>query len=106
MAQLVIANTDVVGDQFAEEARKIHFGEAEERGIRGKGPRTDTESLIEEGIAVMPLLFPEFFKRPLQEVTMSLAIFGAAISKSSAYSFPPLQRLSFFWPRHIRYVSR
>lgn len=66
VAQLVVANTDDVGDQFAEEARKIHYGEAEERGIRGKASRAETESLIEEGIAVMPLVLPEFLKRPLQ----------------------------------------
>jgi hypothetical protein len=66
VAQLVVANTDDVGDQFAEEARKIHYGEAEDRGIRGKASRAETESLIEEGIAVMPLVLPEFLKRPLQ----------------------------------------
>lgn len=66
VAQLVMANTDDVGDQFSEEARKIHYGEAEERGIRGKASRAETESLIEEGIAVMPLVLPEFLKRPLQ----------------------------------------
>jgi hypothetical protein len=66
VAQLVVANTDDVGDQFAEEARKIHYGEAAERGIRGKATRAETESLIEEGIDVMPLELPEFLKRPLQ----------------------------------------
>jgi hypothetical protein len=66
VAQLVVANTDDVGDQFAEEARKIHYGEAEDRGIRGKASRAETESLIEEGVAVMPLVLPEFLKRPLQ----------------------------------------
>ena len=66
VARLVMANTDDVGDQFAEEARKIHYGEAEERGIRGKASRGETESLIEEGIAVMSLELPEFLKRPLQ----------------------------------------
>ena len=55
-----------MGDQFAEEARKIHYGEAEERGIRGKASRAETASLIEEGIAVVPLELPEFLKRPLQ----------------------------------------
>jgi hypothetical protein len=66
VARLVVANTDDVGHQFAEEARKIHYGEAKERGIRGKASRAETESLIEEGIAVMPLELPEFLKRPLQ----------------------------------------
>ena len=66
MAQRVLAKTDDVGDQFAEEARKMHYGESAERGIRGKASRADTESLIDEGIAVMPLELPEFLKRPLQ----------------------------------------
>ena len=65
-ARLVLANTDDVGDQFAEEARRIHYGEADERGIRGKATRAETESLIEEGIAVVPLELPEFLKGPLQ----------------------------------------
>ena len=66
MARLVVANTDDVGEQFAEEARKIHYGEADERGIRGKATRAETESLIEEGIAIVPLELPEFLKGPLQ----------------------------------------
>ena len=66
MAQHIVANTDDVGDQFAEEARKIHYGEAAERGIRGKASRAETESLIEEGIVVMPLDLPEFLKGQLQ----------------------------------------
>jgi len=64
--RLVLANTDDVGDQFAEEARKIHYGQAEERGIRGKASRAETESLIDEGIAVVPLELPEYLKSPLQ----------------------------------------
>ena len=66
IARLVVANTDDVGDQFAEEARRIHYGEAEERDIRGKASRDETASLIDEGIAVMPLVLPEFLKRPMQ----------------------------------------
>jgi hypothetical protein len=44
----------------------MHYGETEERGIRGKASRAETVSLIEEGIAVMPLDLPEFLKGPLQ----------------------------------------
>lgn len=62
----IMATTDDVGDRFAEEARKIHYGESKERGIRGKASRAETESLIEEGIAVMPLPLPEAFKGQLQ----------------------------------------
>lgn len=66
MAQRVLANTDDVGDQFAEEARKIHYGEAKERGIRGKATTEETESLLEEGIAVVPIALPEALKGRLQ----------------------------------------
>lgn len=66
LARRVVANTVDVGDQFAEEARKIHYGERAERGIRGNASRAETESLIEEGIAIMPLELPEFLKGQLQ----------------------------------------
>jgi hypothetical protein len=66
VARHIIANTDDVGTQFAEEARKIHYGEAKERGIRGKATRKETESLIDEGIAIMSLPLPEALKSPLQ----------------------------------------
>ena len=62
----VMAHTEDVGDRFAEEARRIHYGEADERGIRGQATREQTESLLEEGIAVMPLPIPDGFKNPLQ----------------------------------------
>jgi hypothetical protein len=49
-----------VGDKFAEEARKIHYGEKEERGIYGQATRDEAVSLIEEGIEVHPLpVLPE-----------------------------------------------
>ena len=66
LARKVVANTTDVGDQFAEEARKMHYGEAEERGIRGKATVQETRELVEEGIAVMPLVLPESLKGPLQ----------------------------------------
>jgi hypothetical protein len=62
----VMANTEDVGTQFAEEARKIHYGEREERNIRGQATREETEALIDEGIDVMPLPVPENLKGPLQ----------------------------------------
>jgi hypothetical protein len=55
----VVANTVDVGAGFAEEARKIHYGEAPERAIRGQASLQETHSLLDEGIAVMPLLIPE-----------------------------------------------
>ncbi len=66
MARRIVANTDDVGDRFAEEARKIHYGETRERGIRGQASRAETEALLEEGIAVMPLALPVSVKETLQ----------------------------------------
>ena len=66
MVRHVMANTEDVGPQFAEEARKIHYGEAEERSIRGQASREETEALIDEGIEVLPLPVPDSLKGPLQ----------------------------------------
>jgi hypothetical protein len=62
----VMAQTEDVGDRFAEEARKIHYGEAESRGIRGQASAEQTQSLQEEGIPVVPLPIPSALKGPLQ----------------------------------------
>jgi hypothetical protein len=62
----VMANTEDVGERFAEEARKIHYGETEERGIRGQASKEETQALLEEGIAVLPLPVPKGLKGPLQ----------------------------------------
>lgn len=66
MARQIVAQTEDVGERFADEARKIHYGESEERGIRGQASPEQTRELIEEGIAVMPLPLPEGLKGPLQ----------------------------------------
>ncbi|MBU4528691.1 MAG: DUF1178 family protein [Hoeflea sp.] len=58
MVQAVKQNSEDVGDRFADEARKIHHGEAEVRGIIGQASSDDARSLIEEGIEIAPL--PEF----------------------------------------------
>jgi len=53
-------NAEYVGPQFAEEARKIHFGEAETRGIYGEATIDEARSLAEDGIEFMPLpILPE-----------------------------------------------
>jgi hypothetical protein len=62
----VMANTEDVGERFAEEARKIHYGETEERGIRGQASQEETQALLEEGIPVLPLPVPKGLKGPLQ----------------------------------------
>ncbi|WP_339764773.1 DUF1178 family protein [uncultured Hoeflea sp.] len=58
IVQAVKQNSEDVGDRFADEARKIHHGETEARGIIGKASNDDAKSLIEEGIEIAPL--PEF----------------------------------------------
>ncbi|MGZ5184188.1 MAG: DUF1178 family protein [Caldimonas sp.] len=62
----VMSSTEDVGDRFAEEARRIHYGEVEERGIRGRASSEDAEALREEGIAVMALTLPDALKGPIQ----------------------------------------
>lgn len=66
MVRRVMASTEDVGERFAEEARKMHYGESEERGIRGQATPAQTEELLDEGIAVMPLPIPAGFKNTLQ----------------------------------------
>ena len=53
-----ISKTENVGDRFAEEARRIHEGESQERPIRGVATREEREALAEDGIAVVAL--PDF----------------------------------------------
>ena len=62
----LMANTTDVGQRFAEEARKIHYGEAPERGIRGQASAREARELMEEGIGVLPFALPEALKGPLQ----------------------------------------
>jgi len=62
----LMANTTDVGQAFAEEARKIHYGEVPERGIRGQTSAREARELIEEGIGVLPFAVPEALKGPLQ----------------------------------------
>lgn len=45
-------NADYVGDQFAEEARKIHYGETDKRNIYGEATKEEAKELTEEGIDV------------------------------------------------------
>lgn len=52
------ANSEDVGTRFPEEARKIHYGEAEARGIIGQATPDEAQSLVDEGIeiAALPVL--------------------------------------------------
>ena len=66
MARHVLANTEDVGSHFAEVARQMHYGETDERSIRGQTSREEAVALLEEGISVMPLPIPDALKGPLQ----------------------------------------
>jgi hypothetical protein len=66
MTRQVLAQTEDVGDRFATEARRMHHGEVAHRNIRGQASAAETEALLDEGIAVMPLLIPEALKGPVQ----------------------------------------
>lgn len=60
MADSIRANAENVGDKFAEEARKIHFGEVEARGIYGEASPEEVRGLVEDGVDFMPLpVFPD-----------------------------------------------
>nr|WP_272212153.1 DUF1178 family protein [Marinicella sp. W31]MDC2878059.1 DUF1178 family protein [Marinicella sp. W31] len=48
-------NSEDVGERFPEEARKIHYGESEQRGIIGAAKADEVRDLLEEGIEIMPL---------------------------------------------------
>ena len=73
MAKEVLAKTDDVGNDFAREARKIHYGKERDknkqrgsRGIRGQATHDETMALLDEGIDVMPLPLPSALKNTLQ----------------------------------------
>ncbi|MBY0296522.1 MAG: DUF1178 family protein [Methylobacterium sp.] len=51
----VARTSDHVGPRFAEEARRMHYGEIESRSIYGEASLDDARALLEEGIAVQPL---------------------------------------------------
>ncbi|MDN5502742.1 MAG: DUF1178 family protein [Comamonas sp.] len=55
----VAQSSEDVGKKFAEEARRIHYGETEERAIRGQTSAQEAMELLEEGIGVLPLALPE-----------------------------------------------
>ena len=52
MREQVEKNCDYVGEKFPEEARKMHYGEAETRNIYGEATDTEAEALQEEGVEV------------------------------------------------------
>ncbi|MHA1564436.1 MAG: DUF1178 family protein [Alphaproteobacteria bacterium] len=55
LREKVEKNCDYVGKEFPDEARKIHYGEAEARGIYGEATPEQASELVEEGVDVAPL---------------------------------------------------
>ena len=55
MRKYVKENAEYVGPRFPEEARKIHYGEIEDRHIYGEATFQEAKELIEEGVDVAPL---------------------------------------------------
>jgi hypothetical protein len=55
LRKYVQENAEYVGPRFPEEARKIHYGETEERHIYGEATIKEAHELIEEGVDVAPL---------------------------------------------------
>ena len=62
----VLKNTEDVGPRFAEEARRIHYGETDPKAIRGQATPQEREALADEGIEVFALPVPLPPKTPLQ----------------------------------------
>ena len=54
-ASEALSTAEDVAEQFPEEARKIHYGEAPVRGIRGHASVDEVKALLEEGVPVLPL---------------------------------------------------
>lgn len=65
LARKIAANTEDVGTRFADEARRMHHGETEERAIRGQATPDEAAQLLDEGIAVLPLPLPAATKETL-----------------------------------------
>lgn len=55
LRRYVQENAEYVGPKFAEEARKIHYGESVDRHIYGETTMEEAQELVEEGVDVAPL---------------------------------------------------
>ena len=62
----LMAHTEDVGQRFAEEARRMHYGDIESRNIRGQTSAREAMELLDEGIEVMPLPRLAALKETLQ----------------------------------------
>ena len=65
VARSLIAQTEDVGAQFADEARKIHYGQAKERSIRGQASHEQALELLDEGIPILAMALPKALTGPL-----------------------------------------
>lgn len=66
LARQLVAQTTDVGEKFPDEARKIHYGEEVARGLRGTATVQEAQSLIDEGIDIVPFPMPLASKGRLQ----------------------------------------
>jgi len=62
----LMQRTEDVGERFAEEARRIHYGEEPARGIRGQATVQERAALQEEGIETLSIPVPAALKGPVQ----------------------------------------
>ena len=62
----LMQNTEDVGERFAEEARRIHYGEEPNRGIRGQDSAEERAALQDEGIETLAIPVPDALKGPVQ----------------------------------------
>lgn len=62
----LMASTEDVGERFAEEARRIHYGETPQRGIRGQTTPDERAALADEGIEVVSIPVPRALEGPTQ----------------------------------------
>jgi hypothetical protein len=62
----LVERTEDVGERFAEEARRIHYGEVAQRGIRGQASAEERQALLDEGIETVATPMPAAMRGPLQ----------------------------------------
>lgn len=65
LARHVVEHTTDVGEQFANEARKMHYDNHPQRGIRGTATLEEARSLLDEGIEILPVPLPTALKGSL-----------------------------------------
>ena len=62
----IMSRTEDVGERFAEEARRMHYGEEATRGIRGQASERERAELRDEGIETLTIPVPASLKGPVQ----------------------------------------